>query len=116
MLDNVAGIHHKNSLRIAGDNPQIVGNEDQRGIQFFCDIPYQFQQLGLDGNIDDRSGFVRNNKLRLAGDGNGNHCPLPHAAAELMRKVIDTAFRVWDAYHFQQSCGFLIPSWIDIFL
>jgi hypothetical protein len=45
---------------------------------------HQLQNLRLDGDVQGRSGLIRQNQDRLTGQGHGNHQALPHATAEVV--------------------------------
>ena len=92
MLDDCSGIHDIDSLGVSGYHSQIMRDEYERHTHLIGDAPYEFQKLGLDGDINRRSGFVGNNELGLAGNGHGYHNPLAHTAAEVVRVVLDSAF------------------------
>ena len=78
-LGHLAGIHDHDLVTEFGNHPQIVGNEDHRHAGLRLQVAYQVQNLGLDGHIQGRGGFVGNQDIGLAGQRHGNHDALAHA-------------------------------------
>src|SRR5690606_14642762 len=66
----------------------------------------QFEYLRLDRNVERGCGLVRDQELRLAGNSYGDHCPLPHAARQLMRIFPDPLLCRWYANSIQKLNSF----------
>ncbi len=62
-----------------------------------CKLAKQVENLGLDRHVERRGRLVGDQQLRVAGERHGDHRPLPHAAGELVRVVVDAFFRRRDA-------------------
>jgi len=58
----------------------------------------QVENLRLNGHVQGRGRLVRNDQLRVAGQGHGNHHALTHAAGELMRIIVQPPFRGRDTH------------------
>src|SRR5438105_2996746 len=48
LLDDLAAVHHVDTLGHPGDNTEVVGDEDERGAELPREILQQVQDLGLD--------------------------------------------------------------------
>ena len=92
-LHHAAGVHHANAVCSAGHDAKVVGDEEDRHSDAFAKAHDEIKHLRLHGHIERSRGLVRNQELRLARQGDGNHCPLAHPAGKLMR--IGRKARVW---------------------
>src|SRR3972149_2331235 len=101
-LDDAAGVHDVNPLGIAGHYTEVVRDDDQGGIDAFYQAHHEFQELCLGRDVHGGGRLVSENNLRVAGDSHGDHHPLAHAAGELVRIIIDAAFGIRYAHHFQE--------------
>ena len=81
-LHHLAGIHDHDPVGSLRNNAQIVGDEHDGGVILPLEPLHQAQNLGLNGDVQSRGGFVGNQQGRVAGQGNGDHHPLAHAAGE----------------------------------
>ena len=86
-FDDAAGVHHRDSIGMAGDDAQVVRDEQQREMKFLLHLFQQVEDLRLNRDIERRRGLVGNQQERLAGERDGNQDTLPHAARKLMRIV-----------------------------
>src|SRR5215469_1521847 len=105
-LHHVSRVHHVDMLTGSGHYSQVVRNQHHSGVKFFCQALHQFKDLRLDGHIQRRSRLICNQQFRIARQGDGNHDPLAHAAAELVRVVLDAPFRIWNTHqvkHFNRA-------------
>ena len=92
LFDDLAGIHHHHPLRHLGHHAHCVRDEHHRHAHLGLQPGQQVEDLRLDGDVQRRRGLVGNQQLRPAGQRNGNHHALAHAAAELVRVVLDAPF------------------------
>ncbi len=81
---------------------KVVGNHDQRQPVTVAQVQQQTQNLRLHGHVQRGGRFVGDQYLRATAQGDGNHCPLAHAAGKLMGKVIHTRSRIRNADLTQQ--------------
>jgi len=65
LLDNASGVHHIDPVGVFGHHPQIVRNEEHRDLKLLGEVVNQFEELGLNGDIDCRGRFVGNDEARL---------------------------------------------------
>jgi hypothetical protein len=79
-FDDCARIHNQYPVGEAGNDAEIVTDEDDRALPVPADIAQQLQYLRLNGDIQGRCGFVGNEQLRISNQCHGNHHPLAHAA------------------------------------
>ena len=92
-----AGIHDGDMLGHLGDDPEVVGDEEDRGPGFRLEFVHEVQDLGLDGDVERRGRLVGDHQLRVAGERHGDHHALAHAAAHLVRVVVDALLGRRDA-------------------
>ena len=84
-LDDAAGIHHRDLVGAAGDDAEIVGDEDHRHVPAALLARQQVEDLRLDRDVERRGRLVGDQELRLAGQRDRDRHALPHAAGELVR-------------------------------
>jgi hypothetical protein len=65
---------------------------------FFLQIHHQLQDLGLDGDVQSGGGLVGDKQLGLAGQGDGDHHALTHAAGELVGILLEALVGLVDAH------------------
>jgi len=85
VFHDLPGIHDGGRIGPFSHDAHIVADEDQPHSGCLLQLSDKFKYLRLDGNIESRRRFVCDEELRLAGKRHGDHHPLAHAAAELMR-------------------------------
>ena len=105
LLGNVARVHDVYPLGVAGNDAQVVRDDDQRHVRLPDNIPQQVENLLLRGHIQGSSGLVGNQQLGVAGNGHGNHHALTHAPGKLVGIMVDPAFRIRDTHHAEQLDG-----------
>ena len=118
LLDDLAGIHHRDAVADFDGDADIVGDEDDRHAELALQFAQQQQDLDLHGGIERRGRLVREQDFRLAGQRQRDHRALPHAAGHLMRIGVEPAFGGGNAHHFQhfqrarhRLAAWLLPSW-----
>ena len=84
LLDDLPGVHHEHAVGAAGDDPHVVGDEDDRHPQLLAQAVDEVEDLRLDGDVESGGGLVGDEELRLAGERHGDHDPLAQAARELV--------------------------------
>ena len=105
LLGYVARVHNVYPLGVAGNDAQVVRDDDQRHVRLPDNIPQQVENLLLCGHIQGSSGLIGNQQLGVAGNGHGNHHTLTHAPGELVGIMVDSAFRIRDTHHAEQLDG-----------
>ena len=96
-LDDLPGIHHRDAVAEAGDDAEIVGDQQHRKAERFLEAGEQLQHLRLDRHVERRGRLVGDQQFRLAGDRHGDHHALAHAARQFMRILPGTPRRRRDA-------------------
>ena len=64
-LDDLASIHHVHPMRIAGNNPEVMRDDDQRDPHLPAQIPHQRQHLRLDRHVQRGCRLIRQNEFRI---------------------------------------------------
>ncbi len=104
-LDDIARVHHVDPLGHAGDDAEVVGDEDQCRAGVRRQAPQQLEHLGLDRDVEGGRRLVGDHQLRLEGQGHRDHDPLAHPAGELVGIVTQPALGPRDADHPEQLRG-----------
>ena len=99
-LHNLSRIHNIYIIRHLRHNAQIVGNINNRNSSFPLNSADQFNDLCLNRHIQRCGGFVTDQKIRIAGKGNGDNHSLAHASGKLMGIILHSLFRILDSYFF----------------
>ena len=105
LFDHLSAIHHHDAIRDARDHAQIMGDPDDRHAQLLAQLFDQLDDLRLNGHVQRRGGFIRDQHFGIASQRNGNHHPLPHAARKLVRVVFQAPSSVGDPDQLQQLNG-----------
>ena len=97
LLDDAARPHHRHAVRHLGHHAHVVGDEQEGGGEVALEVAHQPQDLGLHGDVEGGGGFVGDQHLGAARQRHGDHHALAHAAAELVRVLIEPPPGVGDA-------------------
>src|SRR5664280_916373 len=85
--------------------------------QLLLQSTHQVEDLRLDGDIKRRRSFIRDQEFRVRRECHGDHDPLAHAAAHLMRVLAKTPFGLRDTYEMNHLDGTLLRlSAIDLLM
>ena len=82
---DLAVVHDHDFLRQVGDHAQVMGDDNNRHIEFLLQILQQLQDLCLDRNVQGGRWLVRDQQRRPADQGHSDHGPLPQAPGKLER-------------------------------
>ena len=93
LLDDLSGIHREHPITGLRNDPEVVGDQEQRRPMLCAELDDQVQHLGLDGDVEGGGRLIGDQELRLAHQGHGDHRPLPHAARQLMGVFAIATFR-----------------------
>ena len=85
LLDDLAGVHHRDPIAHLGDDAEVVGDQDDRGAGLVAQVAHEVEDLGLDRHVERGRGLVGDQQLRLAGKRHRDHDPLCHPAGHLVR-------------------------------
>ena len=78
-------VHDDDPVGRAGDDTEVVGDEDQRHAAARVASRRRSQDLGLDGDVERRRRLVRDQEQRVVRRRHRDHGALAHAAGELVR-------------------------------
>ena len=122
-LDDASGIHDHHAVAEAGDNAEVVRNEDDGHAELALEFFNQLKDLRLDGDIEGRGGFVGDEYLRFGDEGHRDHDPLSHAAGEFVGIAVEAVGGVvdTDGFHHGECAGkgvaagdfFVYEQWLD---
>ena len=103
LFDLVAAVHDQHPIGHFGHHAHVVGDEDDAHVHFFLELADQLQDLGLDGDVQGRGGFVGDQQLRLARQRHRDHDALAHAAGQLVRITVENGAGLGDAHPFEHA-------------
>ena len=114
-LADTPAVHNHNLVAHARDNPKIMRHHNNRHAQLFLEVLHQLENLRLNRHIKRRGWLVRDQNIRLARQRHRNHDALPHTAGQLVRVLLDTAFRLVDSDQRQHLNG-AFPRLLPVFV
>ena len=79
-----------------------MGDPDDRHAQLLAQLFDQFQNLRLNRHVQRRRRFICDQHIRVAGQSDGNHHPLAHAAGKLVGIGFQSLLRIRNANQLQQ--------------
>ena len=89
-------VHDVDALAHAGDDAEVVRDQDQRRVLLGDELAEEVEDLRLDRHVERRRRLVGDQELRLARERHRDHRPLAHAARELVRVVAQPRLRARD--------------------
>ena len=95
-LDDAPGVHHGHFVAQFGDNPKVVRDQDDRGVDLGPQIAHQFENLRLGRYVECGGGLVRDQKARAVEQRHRDHHALAHAARQLHRVRPQAVFGAGD--------------------
>jgi hypothetical protein len=102
LFHQLPGIHDRHPVRHAGHDAEVMGDQQDSHAGVLLQLLQQLQHLRLDGHIQCRGRFIGNQQVRLAGQRDGDHDALFHAAGQLVRILSLAAARVGNADGIEQ--------------
>ena len=100
-LNHPPRVHHGHAIGDAGDNAQIMCDQRHRHTAFALEFGEQRKDLRLDGHIQRGGRLIGNQYLGIAGERDGDHHALAHAARQLVRILVEPARRIRDLHLFE---------------
>ena len=88
-LDHLARVEDDHPVAQLPDHGQVVGDEQHRQAALVAQVLEQLDDLRLDGDVEGGGGLVGDEQPRVAGDRDGDHDPLQHAAGQLGRDLVE---------------------------
>ena len=90
-------VHDRDAIGDVGNHDHVVGDQNDRSVALDGELPQKVEDLGLDGDIERRGGFVGDQDRRVGDQRGCDQDALAHAAGEFERALVDAAVRVGDA-------------------
>ncbi len=84
-LDDLAEVHHRNTVGNVLHHREVMGDEQVGEAELVLQVFEEVNDLGLDRNVQRRDGFVGDDEVGVRGEGAGDPDPLSLAAGELVR-------------------------------
>src|SRR2546427_4287724 len=84
LLDDLAGVHHRDPVAHLRDDTQVVRHEDQGNARLPLDVLEEIEVLRLDRDVEVRGRLVGDDEPRPAGQRDHPDDALAHAAAHLV--------------------------------
>ena len=91
LLGHAAAVHHDHAIADLGDDPEVVGDEDDAHPEVAGDAAQQLEDLGLDHHVERGRRLVGDDHVGVAGQRQGDHRALPHAAGVGVRILASPA-------------------------
>ena len=82
-------VHHCYPVCNLGNHPKIMGDEEDRHSKFLNQVLHQVEDLGLNGDIQGRGWFIRNQNLGFGGECHGDHRTLAHPPGEFKSILVE---------------------------
>ena len=101
-FDDAAAVHDGDVVGEFGNDSEIMGDQNHRHPGLGLKLPKKLQYLRLDGDVERRRRLVGDQQRRSAGKRQRDHRPLVHAAGQLMRIAVGTAFGIGNADPIEQ--------------
>ncbi len=94
-LLNLASVHDRDPIAHLGDDGEVVGDQQNRGVLLpRLHLEHQIQNLRLDGHVERRRRLVGDQEIRCQRKRHRDHDPLALASGELMRILLHSRGRV----------------------
>ena len=101
-LDDLAALHHDDTVGEVGDHAHVVGDQQDARVDAVAQVADQLEDLRLHGDVEGRRRLVGDQHRRIAGQCLGDHRPLPLATRQLVRVGVDAPFRIRDLDEVEQ--------------
>ena len=82
------GVHDRHPIAGLGDHAEVVRDQEHREAQVAPQLLEQRQHLRLGHHVERRRRLVGDDHARVAGQRQGDHHALAHAAGELVRVLV----------------------------
>ena len=103
LLHDAPGVHHGHLVGHLGHHAKVVRDQQHRRAAVLLQALHQLQNLGLDGDIQRRGGFVGNQQPGRVGQRHGDHDALAHAARQFVRVFVKALRRRRNAHPLQHG-------------
>ena len=97
-LLDLAAVHHRHAIARLGDDGEVVGDEQDRGVLLpLLHLQHQVENLRLDRHVERRRRLVGDQQVGVQRERHGDHDALPLPPGELMRILLHPRSAVGDA-------------------
>ena len=93
----LARVHNSDPLAGLRDDPEIVGDQEDRRARFFTEVAEQIEDARGDRYVETGGWLVGDEKPRRGGERHRDHDALAHAARKLMRILLHAPYRIGHA-------------------
>jgi hypothetical protein len=83
-FDDLAGVGDGDAVGELRDDPEVVGDEEDGHAEFAAQLVEEFEDLGLDGDIQGGGGFIGDEQAGARGESHGDGDSLLHASGQLV--------------------------------
>ncbi len=104
-LHDLSSVHHRDPVGPARNDPEIVSDQQNGHAAAFPKAVEHLQDLRLHRDVERGRRLVGDENLGLAREGDGDHHPLAHPAAELVGVGVESRGGIGDAHLLQQTEG-----------
>ena len=106
-LKNFPEIHHRDPVADELDHVKVMGDKEVGQRELFLEFQKEVQNLGLNGNIEGRDGFITHNQGWIQGQGARQAYPLALSPAKFMG-VAQGMSRL-EAHNLEEGLHFFFP-------
>ena len=115
-LDHAAAVHNNDLITHLCHDTEIMGDEKDRGSDFFFQLVHQVEDLCLNRYIQSCSRLIGNQDFRVAHQSHGDHDTLALSAGKLERILLHHLLHARKSGHAQHLDGFLLSLFLADFL
>ncbi|MDQ1110799.1 hypothetical protein QE418_000247 [Microbacterium testaceum] len=101
-LDELAGVHHGDAVRVPCDHAEVVRDQHDGGARHLTGLLQHLEDLRLDGHVQSGGRLIRDDHARVVRDRHGDHGALAHTARELVRVRAGPTLGIRDADELEQ--------------
>ncbi len=83
-LHHLAQVHHSDIIANTLGNQKLMGDVEVGKAKLLFEVLQKVENLGLDGDVQGRSGFIKGDKFRFRSQGTSDGDALALAAAKLV--------------------------------
>ena len=80
LFEDLSCVHHDHVIGHAGDDAEIVSDQDNAGARFAFERLYEFEYLSLNGDVESGCWLVGDQEFRFTRKRHRDHHALAHAA------------------------------------
>ena len=101
-LDDAATLHDDHAVGQVGDDPHVMSDQEDAGIDAVPQVAHEVEDLRLDRHVERRRRLVGDEDPRIERQRLSDHRPLPLPARQLVGVGVDAALRLGDLDHLEQ--------------